>query len=51
MGTPMFLKQRFGFGYELTILRSPGASVSGQHVLRECGGGVVWRGVAWRGVV
>lgn len=27
MGSPLFLKQRFGFGYELTLLRSPNATV------------------------
>lgn len=34
MGTPMFLKQRFGFGYELTILRSPGAIATSDEILQ-----------------
>ena len=28
MGSTLFLKQRFGFGYELTLLRMPNADVS-----------------------
>ncbi len=32
MGSPVFLKQRFGFGYELTLLRSPNAVVSSDDI-------------------